>query len=195
MPLPSLNIRVRELHSQLDQLLGWEAHLPSGKTWVQRLNELRFVRATLAWEEYVEETFVCYLRGSQSILGRTYALTVRPALNTVNAQSLAIGRRSPYGKWLNESWTLSRASTLFSGPHPYAPLASPTFPEIRAIRNRIVHRSETARREFQRIVFSLYGSAKPGMTPGRLLSEAISGVPRVERYILLLKTAGTLIAS
>ena len=194
MPLPSLAARMAEFHSEIDRMALWSGHLPSAPRWVHQLNELRFVRATLAWEEFVEQSFVCYLRGSRSVLGHAYMLAQPVAPNLVAALSLAIGP-APYGKWLNERWTLTRASHLFVGTHPYIVLASPSFPEIRAIRNRIVHRSENARNEFQQAVVSIHGAARPGMTPGRLLSEDLGGASRIDTYLNLLKTVGTLVAN
>lgn len=193
MALPSIAVRVSELHGEMDKLLAWSGNLPAGLHWRYQLNELRFVRATLAWEEFVEQSFLCFLRGSRSVLGRSYALAVPPPANVAAAGAVAIGN-SPFGKWLNEKWTLKRAASVFSGAHPFMSLASPQFPEIRTIRNRIVHRSENARAEFQQVVASLYGSSKPGMTPGRLLSDASSGTPRIEVYLQLLKTSGSLVA-
>jgi len=194
MSLPSLAARMSEFHTEIDRMLLWTRHLPATPLWVNQLNELRFVRATLAWEEFVEQSFICYLRGSRSVLGHSYSLSTPVAPNLVAALALAIGPAS-YGKWLNERWTLGRASALFVGTHPYIALSSPAFPEIRAIRNRIVHRSESARQEFQRVVVSLHGAAKPGMSPGRLLSEAIGGASRIDTYLNLLKTVGTLVAN
>ena len=194
MPLPSLATRVSELQTELDRLLQWGSHLPTGSRWVGQLNELRFVRATLAWEEFLEQTFLCYLRGCRSVIGRSYALSVSAATNLASAQAAAIGT-APFGKWLNERWTLNRATAVFTGVHPYTALASPVFPEIRGIRNRIVHRSRNVRIEFQRIVVSLYGSTRPGMTPGRLLSDSVLGIPRIDSYLNLLKTVASIVSN
>lgn len=195
MPVPSLAARLAELHVEIDRMLVWSQHLPSEPRWIGELNALRFVRATLAWEDFLEQSFICFLRGSRSALGHTYPLNVPIAPNVVAAQTLAVGG-GPYGKWLNERWTLARAVALFAGiQHPYIALSSPAFPEIRAIRNRIVHRSEAARREFQRVVVALYGSSKPGMTPGRLLTENVGSTARIDIYLNLLKTVGTLVVN
>ncbi len=196
MASPSLNLRARHLHAQLDELLGWSAHLPRGRMWAERFNELRFIRGTLAWEEFLEETFVCYLCGSPTVLGRTQSLKVVVAKSAAIARNLAVGSGTHFGKWLNEDWTLRRAAAVFSGTsHPYLPLANPTFPHIRKVRNRIVHRSDVSRTEFQSVVRVLYGSARPGMTPGRLLTDLAGGIARIDRYLQFLKIAGSLIVN
>jgi hypothetical protein len=193
MATPSLATRLADLQRELDRLQRWSSKLPAQKNWVQQLNELRFVRATLVWEEFLEQSFICFLRGARSIQGRIYPLQVALPSNLAAAEAAAIGHAA-YGKWLNERWTLARAGAIFTGSHPFLPLTSPVFPEIRAVRNRIVHRSEDARREFQNIVTLLYGTWRPGMTPGRLLSEP-AGSPRVDHYLQVMRTTATLIAS
>jgi hypothetical protein len=166
--------------------------LPRSVHWVQRLNELRMVRATLAWENYVEATLACYLRGSVSVTGRRYALAVQPAKNLADAQTLALGG-APFGQWLNEHWAHSRIQTVFVKDNPYGILTSATLADIRKVRNRIVHRSEKAAADFQYVAVSAHGAARPGLTPGRFLSERGHSSPRVVEYLdYLLKAASTI---
>ncbi len=189
-------VRLRDLQAQIDNLLNWGAYFFGRRIWEERFNELRFVRATLAWEYFIEQSFICYLRGSPTLSGRTQSLNVQIASNSSSAQTVAIGSGNFYGKWLNENWTLQRAIAIFGATtHPYIPLANPIFPQIRKIRNKIVHRSDSSRNEFQGVILNLYGSTKPGMTPGRLLSDLYLGRPRIERYFNDLKAVGTLIVS
>lgn len=195
MPSPALSLRLRDLHEQCDRLLSWRMPRSAKIRWTVYLNELRFIRATLAWEEFIEQTFVCFLRGSPSISGTIYLLAVPVAPNCPAAHSVAIGSSNYYGNWLSERWTLSRASEIFlATSHPYIPLADPVLAEIRKIRNRIVHRSDFSRKDFHAVVTSLYGSLRPGMTPGRLLTEEVSGVPRIEIYLRILKIVANVIA-
>ena len=193
MSLPSIASRLVQLHKQLDQLLAWSSRMPDTLQWQYRINELRFVRATLAWEEYLEQSFICYLRGSRSSNGRIYSLSIPIAVNRNDAVQKAVGDQ-PFGKWLNERWALKRANKIFNGEHPYIVLASPRFTEIRLIRNRIVHRSDHSRSEFQGIVKLVCRTARPGMTPGRLLSESANGVVRIESYLHLVRNSGSLVA-
>lgn len=194
MALPSIQVRLRDLHLSIDQLSSLTA-TNADRRFENAFNELKLVRATLAWESYLEETFICYLRGSRPISGRAVALSQPTVRNRLDATSLAISDSGLYGKWLNENWCLSRAAALFSGSHPFVILSSPTFPIIRHIRNRIVHRSDFAKAEFWSVVVSLYGSMRPGMTPGRLLTESSSGVRRIDAYFGFLKNAATIIAT
>lgn len=195
MARPSLNVRLREFTAQVDTLQTWNAAALTSRVWSERLNELRFVRATLAWEDFLEQSFICYLRGCRSILGQSYALVSSAATSLASAQAMAIGSNNHFGKWLNESWTISRANAVFQGIHPYHPLASPTFPVIRKIRNRIVHRSDNVRNEFRTVIINVYGTQRPGVTPGRLLTDVDNGLPRIDNYLNLLKATATLITN
>jgi hypothetical protein len=105
---------------------------------------------------------------------------------------MAIGSL-PFGKWLNENRMLQRTSALFAGTNPYALLASPSFREIRVIRNRIVHRSDSSKVEFRAVATALRGSVRPGLTPGQLLSENAGGQPRIETYLRSSHAAAQLI--
>ena len=194
MALPSVQVRLRELHQSIDRLLAMQ---PTGQTkaFEYGFNELRLVRATLAWESFLEDAFICYLRGSRPASGTAIALSQSAVRNRADALALILHGHGPFGKWLNEGWSLGRAGALFSGTHPFAILSSPTFPIIRHIRNRIVHRSDNVRAQFWSIAVGIYGSARPGMTPGRLLSEQNAGTQRIDTYLIFLKNAGSIIAT
>lgn len=193
MPPPRVAVRLADVRTDLRQLLTWRQTSPGSNYWVERLNELRLVRATLAWEDFLEETFLCYLRGSRGVSGTTYALVGQPAATFATAQALVLNG-APYGNWLNEKWVDDRARQLFFGPHPFLVLASPPFQDLRVVRNRIVHRSEVAKAAFRAVVTANYGVVKRGMTPGRFLSESVQGSSRIERYIHALDQAAQLIA-
>jgi len=168
--------------------------MPQGRLWAERLNELRFVRATLAWEDFLEETFLCFLRGARPSSGTTYAVSVPPPRNIAEARSLAIGQ-GRFGTWLNEAWTQRRASDLFGARNPYDALAAQRFSEIRVVRDRIVHRSEYSRARFQDLIVSIYGASRPGWTPGRLLSDTSAGSSVLESYVSFLDAAARTIAT
>lgn len=192
MPAPALQLRIRDLQQELARLRSWGSHPNLPTRWTEHLNELRLVRATLAWEEFVEQSFVCYLRGCPSVTGRVFALKVATESNSRTALSTAIGPSNHHGNWISERWTLGRASSLFSAPsHPYVVLADPIISEIRRVRNRIVHRSEYSRRDFHSVVTSRYGSLRPGMTPGRLLTDRRGGTARIDEYMTALEILAT----
>ena len=194
MALPSLRVKLRDLQADIDDLQAWDTSLLPSRPWVHRFNELRFVRATLAWEDFLEQSFLCFLRGARSILGQNYPLLGPTAKSLAGAQMMAIGN-APFGKWLNEGWTLNRAGALFAAQHPYGPLASPMFPLIRKVRNRIVHRSENVATEFRLLITNVYGTVRPGVSPGMFLSEREQGIPRVSAYLNVLRATATLIAN
>lgn len=194
MALPSVDKRLTELEDDLDRLLAWGSELPTSRRWVERLNELRFVRGTLAWETFLEESAVCFQRGAPTLSGIAHPLSAPPSPNAQAALQAILGTAS-YGNWLNETWTLNTTGTLFRTMNPYQVLASPVFTDMRRIRNRIVHRSESAKRDFTSVVVSLYGSRRPGISPGRLLSAAPKGALLIEHYLKVMRAAARTIVA
>ena len=194
MARPSVAKCLTEFENDIDRLLDWDARIPPMALWRERLNELRFVRATLGWETFLEESAICFVRGSRTISGTAHGLKVPASKNRANALNLILGT-SQYGSWLNEVWTLKATGPLFSGMNPYQVVASPVFRDMRFVRNRIVHRSESARLAFRNVVNTVIGSQRPGITPGRLLSAKSAGAPLVEHYLKTLKASARTIAA
>lgn len=160
--------------------------MPSSRRWIERLNELRLVRATLAWETFLEESLICLVRGAPTLSGLGHPLSGPTAKNTQQALKTVLGTAT-YGNWLNESWALKTTAPLFASTNPYQLLASPVFTSIRRVRNRTVHRSEIAKKEFRLVVRDAFGTDRPGMTPGRLLGSDPHGVVIIDHYLLVLK--------
>jgi hypothetical protein len=169
--------------------MAWGTNLPEKVIWRQRVNELRFVRATLAWENFLENTMLCYLCGARSAVGNNYPINGAVSATLSAAQRVALGG-APYGRWLNPNWVIGRTGALFAAHNPYHILAGPVFDEVRVIRNRIVHRSDAVRVQFRQLVTQLHGVVRPTMTPGRLLTERVAGTERVEGYLQTLRIAG-----
>lgn len=194
---PSVARRLADFQATVDDLRQWRVAPVFGGSWRHKLNELRLVRLTLAWETFLEETFICYLRGGRSVSGQTYPLSqgvVRPA-NMKQATILATSGQS-YGKWLDENWARGRATILFVAGGPYAGvLATARLTEVRVTRNRIVHRSDKTRKDFQTLVTNKFGSWPHGYTPGRYLTDDEAGKTRFDRLADFLEASATIVAS
>lgn len=194
MALPSVAKRLNEFEDDIDRLLDWDSHMPSSALWRDRLNELRFVRATLGWETFLEESAICFVRGARSLSGTAHGLSAPVPGNRARALTQILAG-AQFGHWLNETWTLQTTAALFSGTNPYQIVAAPVFRDIRQVRNRIVHRSEQARKGFRSVVNSVVGSQPPGMTPGRLLVTKPYGSPLVDHYLKVLKASARAICA
>ncbi|MEA3065943.1 MAG: hypothetical protein QOJ27_2395, partial [Sphingomonadales bacterium] len=135
---------------------------------------LGLLKLTLAWESFLEDSFLRYLCGAPSCagVGPTLLVPKEPTLRT--AYSSLLGGQKYLG-WQSAT-TLARANKCFAAGAPYASAiggATTDLKQISAVRNRIAHRSPFSVTEFQAVVVAELGSVPRGMTPGRFLLGAL----------------------
>lgn len=131
--------------------------------------ELAFLRCFLAWERFLEDSFILYLLGKTPPRGRKPTRFALPP-DTRTAQELVAGSRK-YATW-DEPQTMTRAKLYFRGGRPYAGAIEPRqhlLRDARTIRNAIAHDSQSARRRFEELVRSKLGTLPSGTTVGRFL--------------------------
>ena len=130
--------------------------------------ELSFLQRYLAWEEFLEESFICYLCGSASPNGSKFARLVRPKDRTTAERFLYL-QRPP--NWTDPGSVTSLAESMFDHGGPFTPVsaASLELREMKAVRNRIAHRSLSAQRGLEEVVRNVYGAVPRRVTPGGYL--------------------------
>lgn len=165
---------------------------------VEEVAGLALLKLSLAWESFVEDSFLRYLCGARSAAG------VAPTLLGIKEPSLAaafkavsLGNR--FISWPAES-TVKRANKYFEGGGPYATTIAGTksdLEDISSIRNRIAHRSDYSVTAFRDVVRLHLGFVPAGMTPGRFLLHNLppAGVPAIEQYGTILRASASLIAT
>jgi hypothetical protein len=133
--------------------------------------ELAFFRAFLAWEDFLEETFIFYLMGYKPPRGRgPNRYTFPPNLQT--AGDWLIPERRPYAEWTDCQTVCKRAERFFKKGQPYVGVLRSrqnTFDESRFIRNAIAHRSGSARNKFEKLIRDKLGVLPPNITVGSFL--------------------------
>ena len=143
--------------------------------------ELAFLKSFLAWERFLEESFVLYLLGKCAPRGRKpHRFAVPP--DTRAARDLISGNR-PYVKW-DGTATSDRAKVFFRGGRPYTTAIEPRrhlLQEAQTIRNAIAHESERARRLFEALVRNKIGTLPPKTTVGIFLTMGVPGAVRHSR--------------
>lgn len=159
---------------------------------------LALLKLTLAWESFVEDSFLRYLCGAKSSAGGspTLLLAKEP---TLRAAFKKLGGGNRYITWQADT-TIKRANKCFDAGSPYASAvngAKSDLDDITKIRNRIAHRSEHSVREFQDVVRAHLTYVPAGMTPGRFLLGTLPSVgkPAIEHYAALLSATAHLIAN
>jgi len=201
MQKPQLKTILRDFHSQIKSsqtLLAKVKLLQMPRIYIEMVTELAFLRILLAWENFLEESFIRYMVGGKSPSGFCPVCTVTaPTLN--KALEIICGDKQ-YVQWVSASEVIRRAERFFRDGEPYKNAlesALTDLNELNTIRNRIAHRSKSSKKKFSDFVRRKLGYGKQGMTSGRFLLTAKPMIsPQIiflDDYIKLIETAGRII--
>jgi hypothetical protein len=144
---------------------------------VEMIYEMAFFRCYLAWEEFLEQSFVRYLAGYVSALYTPLRTGV--AVGTIAAaNSVYLGGR-PYKLWHDPGVVIARAAGFLVGsPHETViRSAMADLTQYAAIRHRIAHAQSNAKNQFDSACVALIGHHVRGSKPGKLLRMAHPGPP------------------
>ena len=142
-------------------------------TRLEALYEMAYLRIFVGWEAFLEEVFLRYLCGYSSIHG-TAVLLPGVSYETTLAhaeQTLLAGSR--YVLWHNPATVATRARRFFQASPIAAVVLSNTarLDELAAVRHRITHAQEDARRNFDRATMAIAGKRYRGARPGAFLRD------------------------
>lgn len=136
------------------------------------LHETAFMRAFIAWERFLEETFLGYLMGQRGLNGRACHRFYTPPNGQAAREFLRIasGRRG-YLDWTEPSGVIERAEAVFRGGGCFVRLRlqSQVLQDMKRVRNAISHDSDDARAKFEELVRRELTTLPRGCTPGRFL--------------------------
>ncbi len=135
------------------------------------LTELAFLRAFLAWETFLEESFILYLSGQVPPRGHPPHRYAFPP-NQRAAMEWVVPEGRPYARWTVATEVSARAERLFRSGRPFAPVLrgnQNVLEEARTIRNAIVHESMSAQEKFENLARTKLGVLPPNLTVGRFL--------------------------
>lgn len=182
----SLNAFVRSL-GECKRLAAdahaWASPLPGRKRAMisrQRRDsmiELAFLRSFLAWESFLEETFVLYLAGHKAPKGRAPSRYAFPP-NLAVAMEWVVPEGQEYATWTVASRVAQRAERFFRNGEPYAPLLrrnQSILDESRTLRNAIAHASASTQLKFETLVRHKIGALPPRFTVGGFLGTVVPG--------------------
>ena len=131
--------------------------------------ELSFLKIYLAWEQFLEDSFVRYMMGGTTKSGFKIRSYVNPK-NMVHAREI-INEGRNYSKWDYDD-VIRKTSHFFVNGGPYKRTLQPMFSylkEMSDIRNSIAHGSNYSIERFKSIVRSKIKYAPPNITPGEFL--------------------------
>lgn len=136
---------------------------------------MAFLRAFLAWEVFVEESFILYLVGQRAPRGRTPTRYAFPSNLDMAAQWVVPEGRS-YASWTMPQHVSSRAERFFREGRPFAAVLrgnQNALDEARIIRNAIAHKSMSAREKFEALARNKLGTLPNNLTVGAFLITTI----------------------
>lgn len=160
--------------------------------------ELSFLQVYLAWEDFLEQTFLRYMCGGRTSSGKSPRLYVKPK-NLDHAYNIIKGKQ-PFIKWEIAKDVIERAELFFHNGEPFKNAIgsiSVELEDMRKIRNRVAHRSQSARIQFEDLVRERLGRKPRNITPGSFLftMETNSNQLFIDKYCESIKVAASLIVS
>ncbi len=139
------------------------------------MTELAFLRAFLAWETFLEESFILYLSGQAPPRGHgPHRYAFPPNQRAATEWVVPEGRR--YARWTVATEVSARAERLFRSGRPFAPVLrgnQNVLDEASTIRNAIVHESMSAQEKFANVARTKLGALPPNLTVGRFLVTTV----------------------
>jgi len=157
--------------------------------------ELAFFSAFLAWEDFLEETFILYLMGYKPPRGQVpKRYTFPPNLQIAGKWLIPEGKH--FAEWTNCQTVCERAERFFRKGWPYADVLRSkqnNFDESKHIRNAIAHRSGSARIKVEKLIRDKLTVLPPNITVGSFLCTIIpnSSPPHsfLEHYLDIIEFA------
>ncbi len=135
------------------------------------LIELAFLKSFLAWEKFLEESFVLYLLGKKSPRNYSPKRFIEPP-NREYAIKLTLPENRLYADWDNHETVQIRAQRFFVNGEPYYRILTSNtylFRELQTVRNAMVHRSTSSHEKFEKLVRDQLGALPPRLNVGKFL--------------------------
>ena len=124
-----------------------------------------------SWEKFLEDIFIAYMLGDQSVRGSAVKVYVSP-VDEQHAYRL-IKNIMTYPEWAEISKIQINAENFFenSGPFILLPTLRADINGLRKIRNAIAHSSKKAQEDFENLVRGRVGHLPDHITPAKFVSE------------------------
>lgn len=141
------------------------------------ITELAFLRAFLAWELFLEETFVLYLLGQTAPRGRPPYRFVFPPTRR-GALHLILPEGRDYVSWSVASTVAARAERFFRDGRPFSAALQSQMTilnDMRTIRNAIAHWQARTQQKFKALVRTKTstGTFPSSLTVGAFLAGTV----------------------
>lgn len=135
--------------------------------------ELGYLRAYLAWESFLENSFILYVMGKRSGSGAGPRRFVTPENRRHAVNICTEGQR--YADWTSIDKVVSKAERFFRGGEPYKSALTNKqilLQDMKTIRNAIAHQSDDAALKFEALVRKELRFLAPHTTVGSFLNTS-----------------------
>jgi hypothetical protein len=140
---------------------------------LEALHEMAYLRIFVAWEDFLEATFLRTQCGYESPLYSPTFIAGKTRQRSLAIAQLALYGNQQYLLWHNPNSTVTRAQLWFDK----CPLEQVTLSNLSrlewfaAVRHAIAHGSADARQKFDSAAIGLAGRRYPGSSAGRFLRD------------------------
>jgi hypothetical protein len=151
---------------------------------VELLYELAFLMIFVAWEDFLEQSFLRYLCGFASAGGQAVLKSGKFRRSIADAERAILGRRQ-YALWHSPITVISRCRGFFSnGIHSHVIASIQSRLEcFSSVRHRIAHAQADAKRQFDAATMHLAGRRYAGARPGRFLRDWAPNAVQQSRWL------------
>lgn len=134
-----------------------------------------FLTLFMAFERFLELSFLCYMLGQPGLNGNTFARYVSP-VSEENALNMIKGNNR-FADFTNRDIIVRLANNFFDagGTYTYLNSISGDFEEMKKIRNAISHVSIESKKSFQGLVRTKMGSLPPNIDTSTFLNMIVPG--------------------
>jgi hypothetical protein len=163
------------------------------------ISESSFLKLFIAWEKFLEASFIDYLMNEQSIQGNRPAKFANP-IDREHAHKLLIGTQK-YVDWSNPEITRRLSAIYFHQGYVFntqlGAIQTDLF-DLKTIRNSAAHLSSTTSSQLDGLSSRLLGTPCNGFTAYDLLFSIDPATPSqtvLDRYITVLDVTAEIIAN
>lgn len=139
------------------------------------MTELAFLKAFLAWESFLEQSFMLYIIGRKAPgAARPQRYVFPPSLT--HAAEWVVPEGRPYATWTDAARISARAERFFHGGRPFAVTLRAnqnTLEEARILRNAIAHASSSTQQKFENLARRKLRTLPPDSTVGSFLATTV----------------------
>jgi len=162
---------------------------------LELLYELAYLRVFLAWEVFLEESFLRYMCGYAAGHGQEIP-TSGKYFGKLETARAALYNQRDYVLWHNPTVVLRRVSAhIDQGRHEGVIRSiAGRLESFARVRHRIAHSQPHAKTAFDQTTMSLCGKRFLGSRPGRFLRDFAPGRPAPVRWLTVVTTELTALA-